>query len=403
MDTPGDKQENREPSGLSDLDGHVDDWAELAVDYVDGVLPQKTRLAVEEHIRTCSSCAARLQTQRRVADLLEAVEYVDPPSDLSDRIREQLLFPVKPLPVPGREPKPHPLSWGRRLRPWIPVTVAVAAVLIGVVAYGLIRNQPGYYSAEVAQSTTTSTARGAADSSGKGLGAAPGATAAQGPTSAGVSTTAGTPTTAAAAVTTVASASSVTMTESSVPPNAIRDKAMVVNTLKSTNGPAYLTLGGAAGSGPVNNNSAPSSTTSTSAGSPPDESATEQLDQKAALVTAMTTLQPLSSDLWLGGPTFAAFLRQKDAAPLVDLLNSMGMTVTLESEPPESMAQIATQILGLRPELPILASELTPQPAVNRNTFTTSTLAPADQSGGTPAALPDEGGPYVLIILVVTL
>ena len=399
MNTRDDKQDNREPSGLGSLDGHLDDWAELAIDYLDGSLPSDTRLAVEEHLKRCPSCSARLGTQREIADMLEAVDYVDPPSSLSDKIREALLYPVKPLPMPGREPKPHSLSWSRRLRPWIPVTVCVAAVLIGVVTFGVIRNRPGYFSVSQSVTTTTTTHGAVAD---KGVASAPSASTAFGSVStAGASAT----TTAASARTTVASTSSVPLTGASTPATSapIQDKATLINTLKSTNGPYYLALGGAAGAGPVYNNSVPSTTSTSSDGAQSDQAAAGQMADKAALITNMTTLEPLPSELWLGGPTFAAFLRQKDAAPLIDLLNSMGMSVTLESTAPADKADIVAQILASRPGLPMLSAQAVPQPEVSGNTFTTSPLPPADQSGGTPTTLPDEGGAYVLVILVVTL
>ncbi len=400
MNTRDDTQDNREPMGLGVVRGHMDDWAELAIDYLDGALPNDTRLAVEDHLRSCPSCAARLGTQREVADMLEAVDYVDPPSNLSDAIREALLYPVKPLPMPGREPKPHSLSWSQRLRPWIPVTVCVAAVLIGVVAFGVIRNRPGYFSASSVNVATTTTGRGAVAD--KSTEAAPSASTAFGATS---TVAASATTTVASAHTTVASVSSVPMTGASTPTASapIQDKATLISTLKSTNGPAYLALGGAAGAGPVDNNSVAPTTTTSSDGSQPDQAAAGQLEDKATLITGMTTLEPLPSELWLGGPTFAAFLRQKDAAPLVDLLNSMGMSVTLELTAPGDKADIVSQILARRPELPILSSEAVPQPEVSGNTFTTSSLPPADQSGATPPTLPDQGGAYVLIILVVTL
>jgi hypothetical protein len=126
------------------------------------------------------------------------------------------------------------------------------------------------------------------------------------------------------------------------------------------------------------------------------------LEDKAALITGLTSLEPLPGALSLGGPTFAAFLRQKDAGALIDLLNSMGMSVTLKLTPPDGMGDTAAQILDRRPELPNLASELTPQPAVNRNTWTTSAPAPVVQSSGATTTLTDDREKYVLVVLVVT-
>ena len=382
------------PKGSGNLDGHVDDWEDLAVQYLDGALSHEAKLAVEAHLSLCPSCAARMETQRRVVGLLETVEYIDPPSDLFGRIQDELLSPVR---VPSSSVRGRAQGWTswRRIRTWVPVTVAVAAVLIGVFAYGLTRERPGPFSS-VVQGTglTTTTARYSND-------VKAGATA---PTAHSTTTAAAmeTSTTAAAATTTMAVTSSVTMTESSVPPTAVHDKALLIEALESTNGPAYLTVAGTAGSSPADNNSAPASTTSTGSAAQSGQSIAEQLQQKALLITSMTTLEPLSTGLWLGGPTFAAFLRQSDASTLVDLLNSAGMTVALEPTPPDNMTEIAAQILDRRPDLPVLGSEVSQQPSGNGNALTTSTLAPAGQSSGTQVALPDEGGAYVLIILVVT-
>ena len=260
---------------------------------------------------------------------------VDPPSGLSDRIRQALLYPMKPLPTPGRSRNRIRLM-ERRLRPWIPVTVCVAAVLIGVVAFGVIRNRPGYFS--VSQSVTTTTASGAVAN--KGVEGAPSASTAFGSAS---TVAASATTTVAPARTTAASTSSVPLAGASRPatPAPIQDKATLINTLKSSDGPYYLALGGVAGAGPVYNNSVPATTTTSSNGAQSNQARAGQMAEKAALVTSMTTLEPLPSELWLGGPTFAAFLRQKDAAPLIDLLNSMGMSVTLESTAPADKADIS--------------------------------------------------------------
>jgi Putative zinc-finger len=392
MDKPIDN-DSLSPRGSGDLDGHVDDWEELAVLYLDGALSYEAKRAVEAHLRACASCAARMETQRRVVGLLETVEYIDPPSDLFGRIQDGLLSPAGAPSASVRRRAQGRASW-RRIRTWVPVTVAVAAVLIGVFAYGLTRERPGPFSSVVqgTSATTTTTRYSNAVKAG--------ATA---PTAHSTTTAAAmeTSTTAAAATTTMAVTSSVTMTESSVPPTAIQDKALLIDALESTNGPAYLTVAGTAGAGPADNNSAPASTTSTGSAAQSGQSATAQLQLKALLITNMTTLEPLSTGLWLGGPTFAAFLRQSDASTLVDLLNSAGLTVSLEPTPPDNMTQIAAQILDRRPDLPVLGSGVSQQPGGNGNALTTSTLAPAGQSSGTQVTLPDESGAYVLIILVV--
>ena len=50
--------------------------------YLYGVLPQETSRSLEQHIRTCSSCAAALAQSRSEQALFSAWSDVPPPSDL---------------------------------------------------------------------------------------------------------------------------------------------------------------------------------------------------------------------------------------------------------------------------------------------------------------------------------
>jgi hypothetical protein len=145
-----------------------------------------------------------------------------------------------------------------------------------------------------------------------------------------------------------------------------------------------------------------SSSTTSSSGPQSGQDATEQSQEMAALVTQATELQTLPAELWLGGPTFAAFLRQADAASLIDLLNYSGLAVALDFAPPSGSQDIAARIVALRPDLPVLAANLASQASGTGHDFATSTLPPADQSGETGTILPDDAGGYILVILVVT-
>jgi anti-sigma factor RsiW len=64
-------------------DQHVDDWAEVAVDYLDGRLDEPTKLAVEDHLSGCPDCAARLRRQQYVVSFVQDTVLDEPPEDRS--------------------------------------------------------------------------------------------------------------------------------------------------------------------------------------------------------------------------------------------------------------------------------------------------------------------------------
>ena len=84
-------------------DQHVDDWAEVAVDYLDGRLDPETRLAVESHLAGCPDCAARLRRQQSVVRFLQETALDDPPEDLEYRAIGEMVFPS-----PGGQPLARP-------------------------------------------------------------------------------------------------------------------------------------------------------------------------------------------------------------------------------------------------------------------------------------------------------
>jgi len=80
-------------------DQHVDDWAEIAVDYLDGQLDHDTRTAVEAHLSGCPDCATRLRRQQYVVSFLQETALDDSPEDLEYRSIGQIIFPS-----PGEQP-----------------------------------------------------------------------------------------------------------------------------------------------------------------------------------------------------------------------------------------------------------------------------------------------------------
>ncbi|MFH0916888.1 MAG: zf-HC2 domain-containing protein [bacterium] len=388
----GSEQEGRGWAPASAPSGHVDDWDELVVDYLNGRLASETKVAVELHLQECPDCAARVQTQHRVVTLLQEASLDDPPEDLEQRVLGEILFPSQPVLRPQvEEPSRWSKVWRRKVRPWIPATVAVAALLGAVVGYGLVRSNADL-STEGRQAGTTIASQdnlaGAVPSQSESLGVTSTVMAAA------------TATTAAAAFTT-ASASGV--------PAVTQDKKTMVSNLKAAQAPAYVAFEVLAPQAPGDGEPVEPTTTLPGDAAAADASAAvspEQVDAVVSQMIAFTGMEPLDPTLSLGGPTFAAFVPRDDVAQLVDLVRSIGasvrLTVSLGMEPPATASGVATRLLEHRAELPVLSADRVPQPAVSGYAFTTSTLAPAGGSpDGTLAQLPDDAGTHVLIVFYI--
>ena len=134
---------------------------------------------------------------------------------------------------------------------------------------------------------------------------------------------------------------------------------------------------------------------------------TVSADQAASIVQQIigfTGLQPVDQSLWLGGPTFAAFLPREDAEELVDLVRSigvsLGLVVRLEGGPPATAKGTSERLLGHKKSFPVLAAHRALQPATWGYDFTTSTLAPASgEQSGTADTTPDEAGTHVIVVI----
>jgi hypothetical protein len=136
-----------------------------------------------------------------------------------------------------------------------------------------------------------------------------------------------------------------------------------------------------------------------------DESTGIALAEQMAMLTG---LQPVESDMSLGGATFAAYVPKDDAVALVELLQSIGaslqLTLSLAWEPvavPAASRSIdyGAELRARRAEIPELSATKTPQPAITRYSFTTSTVV-ADPAQVPPDWLaPDEAGTHVLVVI----
>jgi hypothetical protein len=130
----------------------------------------------------------------------------------------------------------------------------------------------------------------------------------------------------------------------------------------------------------------------------------KQADDVASQIEALTELTPLPEDLWLGGPTFAAYLPRDDAGQLVDLVRSIGasvgLVVGLITAPAAATSETRSRIVESKRDLCELIANRTAKPAVANWSFTTSTLLPLTdrQDDWLP---PDEAGTHVLLVIYV--
>lgn len=399
-------------------DQHVDDWPEFAVDYLDGQLDQETRMAVERHLSTCPDCTARLHRQQSVVKLLQETPLYDPPEDLEYRAIGELVFPSpggQPVGRPAEVEKPYRTpKWQRTLRAWLPASVAVVALLAAVVGYGIARSGSGAEVATNAERTAApvTAAAGAADSTATEESTLAGAAA--------VSTTAG-------ATTSTAVASQPPTTHAQVAIVPTQDRRTMIREIEDAQTPAFVSFLAALPSpsgndqsstttiGEITDTTAVDGTVTTlSAGTdttvPPATPPTVSATQTANVVyqlAGFTGLKPLDRSLWLGGPTFAAYLPREDAEEFVDLVRSigasLGLVVALTGAPPAKASDLYHSLMEHKGEFPVLAAHRALQPATWGYDFTTSTLASPSgkQPTETTEVLPDEAGTHVVIVICI--
>jgi anti-sigma factor RsiW len=408
--------------------GHIDEWAALAVDLVDGTVDEAERATIETHLAWCPDCAARLASQRELSSLLRDVEMVAPPTYLEDQVLGELLFPSRVL----ENESPQPVGsrrtslWERRLRPWMPATVAVAAVFIGLIAWGVF-NPTESEQTTARSGDVTTVAAAATDSAGAAADSVAESAVLATPmeTALGQTETTAAPasedatTTAGASVTMVATGAG----DGTEPvPTTIQDRKAMVTALKETTGPVYLSFSaepdGTEGSAPGSDattdgdsagmDSAEPSPTGTAADSEDiaDATAAGWMQEVVSQMTTFTELKPLPTSLSPDRPVFAAFLDHDNVSAFVDLLRSigasLGLVVSLQREPDVDCAEIASVITQNKKDLPVLVGYVIPQPAPYRYGFTTSTVdEEMDQkrADGSPLTMPDEAGTHVLTIL----
>lgn len=385
-------------------DQHVDDWIEVAVDYLDGQVDAATKAAVESHLAGCSDCANRLRAQQGVVRFLQQTVLDEAPEHLEYRTLGELVFP-SPGGRPVFEPpasveRPRSSRLARRLRPWIPVSVAVVALLAAVAGYGIVRSGVDQTGSDVA-GTFGARTEATAESSEASTDIAGGKLA----TPMTAATVGAAPSTTETIPSTTTAVAAVTITA---------DRRTMIRQIETAQAPTYVAFQA--------QEVTPASDVSTgttgvdSGGEPPLAPLTvtaEQASEVMSQIAAFSGLEPLDESLWLGGPTYAVYLPRIDAEELVDLVRSIGascgLLVVSRGGPPERAKDVVAKLMEHKKRFPILEAARAPQPATWGFSFTTSTLV--DDSGSpddtgrdgetSSTTLPDQSGDYILLVIYV--
>lgn len=104
-------------------------------DYSVGLLNERERKAIAQHLTECASCAAELRALQRVDRVLNAVEPEEPPAHLWQTIRARIEA------EPQRAPTPFWQSW--LTIPRLALGGAAAAAVLVAIAYLVIPRSPG--------------------------------------------------------------------------------------------------------------------------------------------------------------------------------------------------------------------------------------------------------------------
>lgn len=71
----GDNQQGPDFGASTAPLGHLDEWDELAVVYLDGAADSTQTQAIEAHLVGCPTCAARVVYQREAASVLRSLPW----------------------------------------------------------------------------------------------------------------------------------------------------------------------------------------------------------------------------------------------------------------------------------------------------------------------------------------
>lgn len=341
------------------ISGHLDDWIEQAVDYVDGRADEATKTAIQEHLDGCPDCAARLASQQTMRTLFDEGSVVDPPATLEAQVLDQILHAPKTATIKsafarrraaqGDAARKRALPTG----PWVPALAGAAAVVALVLAL-TISHGPVQLERTGASSDALASSDGATAQTLKNDGADELATATGEQVTANVVTDSDDSESASSTPYTLVSAASL----QPVGPY-VQDEELMVTELAQAEVPAYVFFDTLDGSLVT----------------------LEQADTLTTRFTSLTGLQLMDEALSSGIRTFAAYVSRDDVSAIVDLLfslgDSMSLSVCMSLEPGAQVTAWADAMLANQYSLAELsASPLTP----SGWRYTTSTATPTTES-----------------------
>lgn len=75
---------------MSNEPGNIDceDAIRRLLEYLDNELEQGDHESLEAHLHTCRSCYSRMEFERRLKDMVKAVERENVPQNLKERIKK---------------------------------------------------------------------------------------------------------------------------------------------------------------------------------------------------------------------------------------------------------------------------------------------------------------------------
>ncbi len=371
-------------SGLV-ISGHLDDWAELAVDYVDGSLDTSTKAAVQAHLDGCPECARRLTAQQSALALFRQTPLAEAPAELQAQVFEKVSRTTESVRAARRSAR----RAERRKRallspagPWLPALAGAAAVLALALALTFTRTPAGLDETMTTLAATLSSDTGSAQTLRDAEAAFSTTTS---PALLGSGENATDSSEAAAGLTASNPARAATPLQPSGP--YLQEKSAMVTGLSSATSPAYFFF-------------------ATTDGAPVSAA---QADTVASELTGATGLRLMDSNLSPDVRAFAAYVPRDDSAAVVDLLNSLcdslGLYVCLSLEPGLEVTTWAEAMLQDKYSLAELSASLSAPPATSSWEYTTSTAPPTTAgSAKTPKSTTlEESSTHVLVVIFMAV
>lgn len=365
------------------LSGHLDEWMELAVDYLDGHLDPSTEAAMQAHLDGCPECARRLAAQQAALAAVKRIPLAEAPAGLEARVLEKVLQAGESSGGARRPTQRRPVRRPRALLspagPWLPALAGAAAAVALVLALTLTHSSGPLTGTSTTALEVFSSGAGSAQTLRDDGASLPSTT-----NTVLLGSTGPVKSTEAAATLTTPRYAGPTDLQPTGP--YLQDREAMVNGLTQASAPAYLFFAAKDG-GPV---------TAAQAGT------------VASQVTSATGLQLMDQNLSSGVTAFAAYVPREDAAAVVDLLRSIGdslqLSVCLSLEPGTQVTTWADSMLQDKYSLAELSASPSRPPATSGWLYTTSTSPPTTAgSSSTSVTMLAQTDTDVLVVIFMAV